>query len=53
MSKSIEYIVTARGGRALASFETVEAAENFRDQRHAMRVPTRLFKVETTREEIA
>lgn len=53
MTKSTDYLVTAVSGRPLANFETVAAAQGFRDDRTKRRVPTRLFKVETTREELA
>lgn len=52
-NKTVDYVVTAVSGRALASFETAGAAQSFRDDRRKRRVPTRLFKVETTREELA
>ena len=51
-TKTTDYLVTARSGRPLANFETFDAAKGFRDDRAKLRVPTRLFKVETVREEL-
>lgn len=51
-ARTIDFIVTAKNGRPLASFETYDAALGFRRDRAARAVPTRIFQVETRRKEL-
>lgn len=52
IEKTKEYLVSAVGGRPLASFQTALDRDEIHERRARRKVPTRLFKIETTREEL-
>lgn len=52
LERSTGYLVTAKSGRPLNSFDSPDAAQAFRTDRARRKVPTRLFLITTTREEL-
>lgn len=52
LDRSTGYLVTAKSGRPLSSFETQEAAQAFRIERARRKIPTRLFRTTTIRKEL-